>query len=98
MLSKAQVRFLKSAAHHLQPVVLIGANGITSGVDKELDLALNVHELIKVKLGNLDDDTQQTMIEHIKTIHSAECVQKIGHTAIFFRRNPEQPKVDLPKK
>lgn len=97
MLSKAQVRFLKSAAHHLHPVVLIGANGITSGVDKELNLALNAHELIKVKLGNLEDDTQQTMIEHIETTHRAECVQKIGHTAVFYRHNPEQAKIVLPK-
>ena len=95
MLSKSQIRYLRSAAHHLHPVVLIGAQGLTANVDKEIALALNVHELVKIKLGNLDDADQQAMIEHITTTHQADFVQKIGHTAIFFRRNPEQPKYTL---
>ena len=98
MLSKAQIRHLKAQAHHLHPVVIIGTNGISDGVDKELDNALTSHELIKVKLGNLDDETQAEMIQHIKTNHNAEYVQKIGHVAVFFRRNPEKPKIELPKK
>ena len=53
MLSKNQIRFLKAQAHHLHPVVLIGANGISEGVDREVNRALDSHELIKVKLGNI---------------------------------------------
>lgn len=97
MLSKAQIRYLKSQAHHLHPVVMIGANGITDAVDKEINLALDAHELIKIKLGNLDDSEQAQMIGHISTRHNAEYVQKIGHIAVFFRRNPDHPKINLPK-
>lgn len=97
MLSKSQIRYLRSAAHHLNPVVLIGAQGLTAAVDKEIALALNVHELVKIKLGNLEDDEQQAMIDHIVSTHQADLVQKIGHTAIFFRKNPEQSKYQLPK-
>lgn len=98
MLNKAQIRHLKVLAHHLQPVVLIGSNGITDAVDKEINNALISHELIKVKLGNLDDADQEKMIEHICKEQNAECVQKIGHTAVFFRHNPEKSKIELPKK
>ena len=97
MLSKNQIRFLKAQAHHLHPVVLIGANGISEGVDREVNRALDSHELIKVKLGNIADDIQAEMIAHITQTHQAEFVQKIGHTAIFYRRNPKENKIVLPK-
>lgn len=97
MLSKSQIRYLKSLAHHLNPVVMIGANGITANVDKEIDHALNAHELIKIKLGNLADDKQAELIEHISCQHQADFVQKIGHLAVFYRRNPEAQKIALPK-
>lgn len=95
MLSKSQIRHLRSEAHHLHSVVMIGAQGLTEGVHKEIDLALNSHELIKIKLGNLDDDTQSTMMADIAARHSAELVQKIGHTAVFFRQSPEGSRFKL---
>lgn len=97
MLSKTQIRFLKSHAHHLQPVVLLGSNGLTEAVQKEINLALDSHELIKVKLGQLPDDEQQTMIEEINAKQHSELVQKIGHTAVFYRQNPERKQYSLPK-
>lgn len=97
MLSKTQIRYLKAQAHHLQPVVLIGAQGLHEAVDKEIALALSAHELIKIKLGNLEDDEQQAMIEHIRAAHQAEFVQKIGHTAVFYKKNPDRPHYTLPK-
>ena len=87
MLSKNQIRFLKAQAHHLHPVVLIGANGISEGVEREVNRALDSHELI----------IQAEMIDHIAQTHHAEFVQKIGHIAVFYRRNAEQAKITLPK-
>ena len=49
-LSNKQKKHLKALAHHLDPVVLLGANGLTEGVVAEIDLALEHHELIKVKI------------------------------------------------
>ncbi|MDO4435280.1 MAG: ribosome assembly RNA-binding protein YhbY [Cardiobacteriaceae bacterium] len=98
MLNKAQIRYLKALAHHLNPVVLMGAQGMNAGVDREIDRALNSHELIKVKLGNVEDEQQSAYIDHIVQQHQAEFVQKIGHTAIFYRKNAKEPKIVLPKK
>ena len=97
MLSKNQIRFLKAQAHHLHPVVLIGANGVSEGVDREINRVLDSHELIKVKLGNIADEIQAEMIAHIAQTHQAEFVQKIGHIAVFYRRNAEQARIILPK-
>lgn len=97
MLSKSQIRFLKSQAHHLHPVVIIGNNGLADAVHKEIDRALNSHELIKIKLGALPDDAQKQLIDDISTKQHAEFVQKIGHIATFYRENPEKKRYSLPK-
>lgn len=97
MLSKTQIRYLKSEAHHLHPVVSIGSNGLTENVHKEINLALDSHELIKIKLGQLPDDTQDKMITIISEHHHAEFVQKIGHLAVFYRTNPEKKRYSLPQ-
>ncbi len=49
-ITKTQQKFLRSKAHHLKPVLWIGQNGLTESVTAEIELALNHHELIKIKL------------------------------------------------
>lgn len=97
MLSKNQIRFLKSEAHHLNPVVSIGTNGLTAAVHQEINLALDSHELIKIKLGQLPDTEQSTMIDEIAAEQQADFVQKIGHLAVFYRANSKKAKYTLPK-
>lgn len=97
MLTKNQARYLKAEAHHLHPIVMIGANGLTENVHKEINLALDSHELIKIKLGQLPDEEQATLIAQIAEHHQAEFVQKIGHLAIFYRENSEKKRYQLPK-
>ncbi|SUO96281.1 ribosome assembly RNA-binding protein YhbY [Suttonella indologenes] len=97
MLSKTQIRFLKSEAHHLHPIVMIGTNGLSDAVQKEINLALDSHELVKIKLGQLPDEEQAAIIEDICRIQQAEFVQKIGHIAVIYRSNPEKKRYSLPK-
>src|SRR5690554_1721637 len=95
-LSNKQKQFLKSAAHPLKPVVMLGGNGLTEGVMAEIELALEHHELIKVKVPEEDRDIRNaihaTIAEHAK----AELVQAIGKVAVFYRRATE-PKMRLPR-
>ena len=58
-LSTKQKQFLKGLAHHLNPVVMLGGNGLTEGVLAEIENALNHHELIKVKVAGADRETKQ---------------------------------------
>ena len=58
-LSSSQIRYLRSLAHGLSPVVLLGNKGATAAVVKELDQALAIHELVKVKLSGGDKDERQ---------------------------------------
>ena len=62
ILTTKQKQYLKGLAHHLNPVVMLGGNGLTEGVLVEIDNALNHHELIKVKVAGADRDTKQLII------------------------------------
>lgn len=96
LLSVKQRQYLKGLAHDLQPVVMIGSNGLTPSVLKEIDLNLHAHELIKIRV--LGDDRQQreTLIEEICTASNASFVQHIGKLIVLYRSN-EKAKINLPK-
>lgn len=80
---------LKAQAHPLNPVVMIGQAGLTPAVLKEIDLALDTHELIKVKI-RAERDERNVIREQICSDTSAELVQSIGQVAVFFRKNPKK--------
>lgn len=96
-LSTKQKQYLKGLAHHLNPVVMLGGNGLTEGVLAEIDNALSHHELIKVKVAGADRETQQLIIDAIIRETQAEAVQTIGHVVVLYRES-EEKKITLPRK
>ncbi len=84
----AKKKKLKSEAHHLNPVVMIGQAGLTDAVMAEIEIALDVHELIKVKI-RAERDERKTICEKICEITTAELVQSIGQIIIIYRLNPK---------
>ncbi len=96
-LSTSQRRYLRGLAHPLKPVIQLGAKGLTEAVIKELTLALDQHELIKVRLGTADRVQRDEQITHILAQSNSQLVQRIGHIACLFRRNIEQPRIALPR-
>ena len=96
-ISPSQRRYLRSLAHDLHPVILLGAKGATEAVVKELDLALSHHELVKVKLSGGDKDERDVQIATLLKGTRAESVQQIGHIVVLFRRNEDDPRLALPR-
>jgi len=90
-LKGSQRKYLRSQAHHLKPLVLIGRNGINSQVMGSVDLALKDHELIKVKFGEFKDSKKEISAE-IAQATKSELVGIIGNIAIFYRQNPDPEK------
>lgn len=80
---------LKARAHALKPVVLIGNQGLTEAVLKEIDRALTDHELIKVRIAGNDKEARQAAYAEICTNTKAELVQTIGHIAVLYRPTPK---------
>ncbi|MGO1296789.1 MAG: ribosome assembly RNA-binding protein YhbY [Vibrio sp.] len=96
-LSNKQKQHLKALAHNLKPVVLMGANGLTEAVLAEIEIALNFHELIKVKVVSEDRETKQLIVDAIIRETGAEKVQVIGKVLVLYRPS-EQRKIELPRK
>lgn len=92
-----QKKFLKARAHTLRPVVIVGSAGLTDGVINEVNLALDKHELIKVKVNADDRKSREAMIDEISSLTDAFLVQSIGQMAILYRANPKMPVIQLPK-
>ena len=95
-LNKNQQKYLVGIAHALKPVVTLGNKGLTDTVISELEIALDHHELIKVKLRG-DRDQRKQWIESIAEKTDADEVQKIGMVVCLYRRNPDQQKITLPR-
>ena len=90
-LSSSQRSYLRSQAHHLEPVVLIGKLGITDGTIESIDRVLEARELIKIKFREFKDE-KLSLSEKIAELTNSQVVGVIGHTVIIFRQNPDSDK------
>jgi RNA-binding protein len=84
-ITSQQKKQLKAHAHHLNPVVIIGSQGLTAAVNKEMDRALTDHELIKIRIHHSDRTYKKELIDAICQEHQAAFVQAIGHIIVIYR-------------
>lgn len=90
-LTAAQRREHRAASHHLDPVVAVGADGLTAAVRKEADAALKAHGLIKVRVFSDDRNAREAMLAELTETLNAAPVQHIGKLLVLWR--PVPPKV-----
>ena len=84
-LTPAQRQYLKGLAHSRQPVVMIGNQGLTASVLKEIERGLDAHELIKIKAASDEAETRRAWLEEICTATGAAPVQQIGKILVIYR-------------
>lgn len=89
-LTPAEKKALKAQAHGLNPVVLIGDKGLSANVIKEIDMNLNAHGLIKVRVAGDERDTRLEYAETICAETGAALVQHIGKLLVLYRPKPEE--------
>lgn len=94
--NNAQTRYLKAQAHSKQPVVLMGGKGLSEAVIGEIKLALDHHELIKIRLPALPKAEKLKILDEVCSSLNCHFIQMIGHIAILFLQHPEQSKYTLP--
>ena len=87
-------RTLRAEAHHLQPVVMIGNDGLTSAVLHEIDLNLLSHGLIKIRVFSDDREAREAMMEQIASELEASPVQHIGKLLVLYRPLPKEEKAE----
>lgn len=92
-LTPAQRKVHRANAHHLDPVVMVGAGGLTAAVKKETDAALNAHGLIKVRVFSDDRIARDEIYQMLADELGAAPIQHIGKLLVLWRPQPEKEKV-----
>jgi putative YhbY family RNA-binding protein len=93
-LTPAQRKEHRSDAHHLDPVVMIGGDGLTEAVKKEIDLALKAHGLIKVRVFADDRAAREAMLQTLADELDAAPIQHIGKLLVLWRAMPAKVKTE----
>lgn len=98
-LTSKQRAHLRSLAHHLKPLAHIGSEGLTDAVLKGILESFNTRELLKVKVlesaPESARDTADAIVERLDDVHVA---QTIGRTVVLYRRHPDKPEIQLPRR
>jgi RNA-binding protein len=87
--NSADKKNFRTQAHTLKPVIMIGQSGLTAAVLAEIELALNCHELIKIRI-RAEREDRKMISEKICTETGAELIQTIGQITVIYRLNPEK--------
>ncbi|AST92653.1 ribosome assembly RNA-binding protein YhbY [Sutcliffiella cohnii] len=96
MLTGKQKRFLRSKAHHLDPIFQVGKGGVNENMVKQISEALEARELLKVSVLQNCEDDKHTVAEELVDGTRAELVQVIGNTIILYKQSRENKQLQLP--
>jgi RNA-binding protein len=97
-LTNNQKKYLRTLAHNLSPVVIIGQQGLSEAVLSELDSTMKKHELLKIKIRVDDRNKKKEMVDRIIKLSEALLVQIIGSVLVIYRPFEENPMIILPRK
>ena len=86
-MDKSQIKQLKALAHKLKPIVTVGQHGMKDSINDELVIAIDFHQLVKIKVNVGDRDVRDALITELANTHQAQLIQKIGNIAVLYRRN-----------
>jgi putative YhbY family RNA-binding protein len=89
-LTPAERQALKGRAHRLKPVVLVGEDGLSPAVAGEIERALTVHELIKIRVTGAERAAREALFAEVCAITGAAPVQHIGKVLVVFRARPPE--------
>jgi RNA-binding protein len=95
-LTERQRKYLRGLGHELNPVLLVGQHGMTPAVIAEAKRALQDHELIKVKFRGAEREARDSGLAGLATATGSTLIQKIGHTALYYKRRDEAPGIVIP--
>jgi RNA-binding protein len=96
-LSGKQKRFLRAEAHALEPVVMVGKEGLTDTLVSAVQAALLRHELIKVRVHESSPVERAEVAEQLPALSKSELAGQVGRVLILYKRHPHEPRINLPK-
>lgn len=96
MLTNKQKKYLKSLAHHLNPVFQVGKGGVNEHLIRHIVEAIEPRELIKISVLNNNDDDRKAIAEELAQGAGAELVQVIGSTIMLYKESKDHKTIELP--
>lgn len=96
-LTANQKKFLRGIAHGLNPVIIIGSQGVTDSLMAELNKSLEHHELLKVKMAAGERGDRKAIIDYVISHSKAKLVQTVGKMFVIYRARAKNPELVLPK-
>lgn len=95
-LTTNQKKYLRGIAHGLNPMIIIGANGVTESLMAELESTLEHHEILKIKMASADREDRKKIVDYILEQTGALLVQTIGKICVIYRQS-EDTELPLPR-
>ncbi|MGA5690944.1 ribosome assembly RNA-binding protein YhbY [Cytobacillus pseudoceanisediminis] len=96
MLTGKQKRFLRSKAHHLNPIFQVGKGGVNENMIKQVGEALEARELLKVSVLQNCEEDRDTVAQQLSKGTKADVVQIIGNIIVLYKQSKENKQIDLP--
>jgi RNA-binding protein len=95
-LSGRQRRHLRALGQRLTPTLHVGHEGVTDAVVRQAEGLLELHELIKVRVGDNAPEDRHATAEGLAARTRAQLAQVLGRTALLYRRRRDEPTIVLP--
>lgn len=95
-LTDQQKKYLRRLGHPLNPIVLVGRQGLTANVVTELGRALHDHELVKVRARVGNREARDAVLAELARASASELVFQIGNVGLFYKKNNKLNKILLP--
>ncbi|MCJ8011469.1 ribosome assembly RNA-binding protein YhbY [Paenibacillus sp. KQZ6P-2] len=96
MLTGKQKRYLRSLAHHLDPIFQVGKGGTNEQLVKHINEAIEKRELMKISVLNNCLEDKHEIAEELAEQANAELVQVIGSTIILYKESKDHKQIELP--
>ncbi|WP_079516432.1 ribosome assembly RNA-binding protein YhbY [Rossellomorea marisflavi] len=97
MLTGKQKRYLRSQAHHLNPIFQVGKGGVNENMINQIGEALEARELMKVSILQNCEMDKHEVAKALSKGARAELVQLIGHTVVLYKESKENKAIILPR-
>jgi RNA-binding protein len=86
-LTERQKKHLRRLGHDLHPIVLVGQRGMNTGVVEELKLALEHHELVKLRVRAGSREDRDAIFAELASLSASEFVFRVGNVGLFYKKN-----------
>ncbi|TDL77260.1 ribosome assembly RNA-binding protein YhbY [Rhodococcus qingshengii] len=96
MLTGKQKRYLRSKAHHLDPIFQVGKGGVNENMVKQVAEALEARELFKISVLQNCEEDKNVVAEQLAKGTGADIVQIIGNTIVLYKESVEKKQITLP--